>query len=316
LKKTLESVQKLDLIAGLEHELILVETGITDDINAVLQAISIRGIRVRRIAESHKGLAKARNLGVKEASGQILLFTDDDVQLPQSWIEIICAPILAGTADAVAGEVVIVPHLQRPWMTAVHRSWLATTDSVDLSNPDRLVGANMAISRAVFEKVPAFDEELGAGALGPGEETLFSWQLKEAGFRLAGMASCRVWHHFQEDRLLRNRWLAVSKQFGISIAYLAHHWQHETILNARYHYYLTLAGYWIRRIVRWRQSLQKEGISEWELGFLVRLHQLDYYLNERKHPRKYGRKGLIKLHPPSFASENLENRDKTHKGMS
>ena len=257
LNKTLESVQKLNLIPGLEHELILVETGIIEDTSAALQAVLMRGIKVRIIVEPRRGLAKARNRGVKEAAGRILLFTDDDVQLPQNWIEVMCGPILNGTADAVAGQVVIAPHLQRPWMLEVHRSWLASTESLDFSKPSRIVGANMAISRAVFKKVPGFDEELGAGALAAGEETLFSWQLLEAGFRIAGVAESRVWHHFEERRLLRSQWLAICKHFGVSIAYLTHHWQHETIHNARYHFYLTLSGYWVRRTIRWRQCLRK-----------------------------------------------------------
>jgi len=301
LKKTLESVQKLNLIPGLEHELILVKTSGADDTAAEMQAVAMRGIKVRNIVEPRKGLSIARNRGVKEAVGRIMLFTDDDVQLPQNWIEGMCGPILAGTADAVAGAVVMAAHLQRPWMMEIHRSYLASTDCLDFKKLDRMVGANMAISRTVFEKVPAFDEELGAGALAPGEETLFSWQLMEAGFCLAGMSECRILHHFEEKRLSRNQWLMVCKQFGISDAYLTYHWRHENIPNACYHFYYTLAGYWLRRTVRWRQCLKREGIPEWELYFLVRIHRLAYYLKQKNKPRKYEKKGLIKF---QSASEN------------
>ncbi len=52
-----------------------------------------------------------------------------------------------------------------------------------------MVGANMVFHRRVLSKVPGFDTDLGAGpgSLGFGEETLFSRQLTEAGFRIIGL---------------------------------------------------------------------------------------------------------------------------------
>ena len=49
-----------------------------------------------------------------------------------------------------------------------------------------LTGANMAFARRVLDKVPGFDRELGPGGLGFCDDTLFSLQLRTAGFRLAG----------------------------------------------------------------------------------------------------------------------------------
>ncbi|KAA6407127.1 MAG: hypothetical protein FRX48_09193 [Lasallia pustulata] len=51
---------------------------------------------------------------------------------------------------------------------------LASTEGLDPDAPKFMVGANMAFSRRVLEKVPSFDTELGPGALGFFDESLFS----------------------------------------------------------------------------------------------------------------------------------------------
>ena len=64
----------------------------------------------------------------------------------------------------------------------------------------------MAFARRVLEKVPAFDLELGAGPRGLlATETLFSRQLRTAGFRLlAAGEDSTVEHHCGEHRLTRS----------------------------------------------------------------------------------------------------------------
>jgi hypothetical protein len=127
----------------------------------------------------------------------MILFTDDDVRPPEDWIDGMCEPILLGKAQAVAGGVRIAPKLHRPWMEALHRGWLASTEGIDPAAPYTMFGANMGFSREVLSKVPAFDTELGPGALGFGDEMLFSWQLLEAGYQIHGALDVAVEHHFE-----------------------------------------------------------------------------------------------------------------------
>ncbi|WP_160164501.1 glycosyltransferase family 2 protein [Pedosphaera parvula] len=302
LKETLESVKELRSMLGLQQEVLVVDNGSSDETQAVVKQTQFAEIKLRYVFESRPGLAVARNRGVKEARGRLLLFTDDDVRLPQNWIELMCSPILEGRADAVVGRVKLAPELERGWMTATHRSWLASTEGVDFGNPERLVGANMALNRAVFEKVPMFDEELGAGALGSGEETLFSLQLKEAGFRLGAVPASEVWHFFGEERLRRRSWLAACMQQGKSGAYLNHHWRHERLARARYRLYANLARYYFWRVVKWKECRRAEGIPLWELILLERVNRLQHYFVECKRPYNYEVRGLVKSGGAAVAS--------------
>jgi glycosyltransferase involved in cell wall biosynthesis len=179
------------------------------------------------LREERRGLSHARNRGVAKAQGTALLFTDDDIRFPDQWVERMCTPILRGEADAVAGGVELAESVQAYWMTPHHRSLLASTERIDPNDPDRLVGANMAIASAVFESIPRFDTNLGAGQLGAGEETLFSWQMLAAGFNIKTAFDVAVTHHIDTTRLSREAWRELAKKMGRSDAYRSVHWRHR-----------------------------------------------------------------------------------------
>ena len=153
----------------------------------------------------------------------------------------------------------------------------------------------MAFSKLVLKKVPQFDTDLGAGALGFVDDSLFSLQIKEAGYRIGSALDIEVVHHFQQDRLLRTGFLQTAKKFGQSAAYTSYHWHHLDTSNLL----VRLIIQWTRLLV-WRAShrkavRQQEGISVRELDLLSSLHSCHYMLRERGTPRHYEKHGLLKL---------------------
>jgi glycosyltransferase involved in cell wall biosynthesis len=185
---------------------------------------------IRLVVEQAPGKGQAFNTGISTAAGEIMLCTDDDIRVPLNWIEGMCRPILDGVADAVAGGV-IFPHyiadaLARPPYSS-RRSWFASTEELDREAPARMVGANMAFHRQVLDRVPRFDLELGPGALGFYDETLFSLQLMAAGYKLAGAFDIMVEHHFDLTRLTRKGMIDLARKMGRSHAFVFHHWEHQ-----------------------------------------------------------------------------------------
>ena len=144
--------------------MLVVDNGSLDRTRRVVRQAKFWGRAPRYLYEPRPGVSYARNAGLAAARGEVLLWTDDDVRPGRTWIEAMCRPILDGRADAVAGRVKLPDYLERPWLRPWHRVCLAvdapTTGDFDLT------GANMAFARRVLEKVPAFDLELGPGALG------------------------------------------------------------------------------------------------------------------------------------------------------
>ncbi len=84
-------------------ELILVNNGSKDKTEGVAAVKTSANFKVRYAHEPIRGLSQARNVGIRLAKGEILLFIDDDVRPTTSWLRDMCAPILEGRADAVAG---------------------------------------------------------------------------------------------------------------------------------------------------------------------------------------------------------------------
>ena len=179
-----------------------------------------------------------------------------------------------------------------------HRDWLASTEySHQWDGPPMMIGANMAFSRQVLTKVPAFDLELGPGGSGFWDETLFSFQLNEAGYRIHRAFDVVAEHHFDEARLRRASFLADAKKRGRGLAYIKHHWEHGSIPHPRLQLALTLY-----RLVKWRmkntnQATNSEGIAPMEMWLVLHTYRLAHYLLERRRPRTYEKRGLVKRLP-------------------
>ncbi len=81
-------------------EVLVVDDGSSDATPAKLTAWMEMGLRLRVLSQSHAGPAAARNLGVVQAQGEIVLFTDADCAPAADWIEKMCAPF---QDQAIAG---------------------------------------------------------------------------------------------------------------------------------------------------------------------------------------------------------------------
>lgn len=289
LKGTLAALASVRVPRDCPAELLVVDNGSTDGTAEVVRGAVLPDLPCRLLVEPERGLSRARNRGVAEARGAALLFLDDDVRPGREWLAGMAEPILGGRAHAVAGGVTIAPHLERPWMTARHRAWLAATDGIDFENPQNLIGANMAVAREVFDRFASFDVELGAGALGFGEESLLVLELMEAGYRIAGAPHATVEHHFDASRLLRASWLESARRRGQKAAYLAHHWHREVLPDAPAQRLLAVMRLAYARGRHPADVWRREGCAEWEMLMVRKVHFWRRYLLERSRPAKFDR---------------------------
>lgn len=274
---------------GWTAELLLVDNASTDATPELMHAFNHPEMPVRVVREEKQGLSHARNRGVEEARGRALLFTDDDVRFPGDWIEGMGQPILDGPADAVAGGVTLADQIQKDWMTPRHRSLLASTERIDSDNPGRFVGANMAIAAEVFDEIPRFDPELGAGQLGTGEETLFSRQMWEAGFRIESAFDVVIEHHPDSSRLTRESFRDAARKRGRSSAHVNYHWRGQADWNV----VMLLGGlvFWGMKLAWWRVRhvwrIRKDGMAIEEFEILKRLYRVRQHLTEKLRRPKY-----------------------------
>jgi len=289
LSLTLESLAGVRLPKGFETELLVVDNASTDETSGVVAAARIPQMTVRYHYEPRAGKSVALNNAIARAQGDLLLFTDDDILVPRDWIQGLCEPILRGEAHAVCGAVRIPPHLNLPWMDNYHRGWLASTEDFRESDINNMVGGNMAFTHEVLEQVPALDPQLGAGMRGYHEESLFTWQLRLAGYRVKYLPHVVAEHHFSKSRLNRKSMLNIADKAGRSSAYVAHHWEHREIKHPRAKMLRALLrlAYWRLRRHGLRTPRDNDGAPRWEMEMAMDVAYHKQYLTERRQRRNY-----------------------------
>lgn len=225
LRSTLDSLEQQLLPSGRSAEVLVIDSGSTDDTWKMLATRTSRLGALRPIHEPIPGLSQARNRALKEARGEVLVWTDDDLRFRPDWLRNIATPLLEGRADATKGKVLLPPdrvEFIRGTPLETRTSWVAVDAGMSREEPGLLVGANMAFHRRVLEKVPAFDTEVGPGphSRGFGDDTLFSLRLREMGFTTMAVFEAEVEHHFELSRLDMPQILSVARRMGRSRAYI------------------------------------------------------------------------------------------------
>jgi len=210
---------------GIKHEVLVVNNAppgeLSERISRIAATFQIAGrAPVRVINEARPGKCMALNLGIGQASGQVLAFFDDDVQVTSEWLAIAAEFFRAKSFDAMQGPILIPSELQgnEEFMRALNR--YRTIHFVkypsSMSEIKTLTGANMAIRRAVFERVGLFDERLGPGQAGMSEDVEFAQRLLASGGKIGYEPNAEVYHEVDWSRLTEEYFRLRHEQQGRS----------------------------------------------------------------------------------------------------
>lgn len=213
----LDSLVAQVLPEAVEWEILVVDNNSTDRTREVVQDYSRRNPgRVRYIFEARQGLSHARNTGVREAHGDILAFTDDDVTVGPTWLASLTSVLHKDEWVGTGGRIVPVWGCAPPrWLPTKGRHALGPLVVFDLGPEPRQLaeapfGANMAFRHQVFQKHGNFRSDLGrcGGNLLSGEDTEFGDRLLAQGERLRYEPLAVVYHPVLESRLQKKYFLA------------------------------------------------------------------------------------------------------------
>lgn len=274
----LEAISATDI----PTELLVVDNGSSDGTPELLTAFADQHPEVISLREEARGRSRAITHALGRVRGEVVLFTDDDVRVPLSWVSDLAEPVLAGEADVVPGRVQLPDYLDRPWLASELR--VALAEFLDVSG-EGMVGGNVAVATTAVRAV-GFDEELGIGAHGYAEDVLFSWQLKADGYRIVGSWGPPVIHHVDVDRLSYQHMAELAVRNGSSHAYLWHHWLHSDLRFVRMRLLRDRARLLAERATH-RQDRNGEGIRLAEYQLIYRTTFFRQLLVERKQPPRY-----------------------------
>lgn len=144
-------------------ELLVIDNGSSDNTAEVLAHIEPLNMTLRYLSEPTAGVCRAKNLGVRNANGEILVFTDDDCQVAPQYFDDLMRHYARDNQPVIRGGRV---DLGDPMDAAI----TVKTDSqrailTNEQHPGGFVhGCNLTMAKAVFDKIGPWDERFGPGA--------------------------------------------------------------------------------------------------------------------------------------------------------
>jgi GT2 family glycosyltransferase len=153
-----------------------------------------RGHGARTIEQrAPRGPNAARNAGWRAAAGELVVFVDDDVQAPPTWLPALLAAAAATPErDVFAGPIHAAIEGGGPRSCGREDPPITTLDHGP-ADVDVRVGwsANLAIRRAALETIGGFDEAIPVGA---GDEEEWQERYRSAGGRVRYVAAAGLAH--------------------------------------------------------------------------------------------------------------------------
>jgi glycosyltransferase involved in cell wall biosynthesis len=192
-------------------EVIVVDNNSPDDTRQVVEdAARTFPVALRYFFEREQGRSPALNAGIRAARGSIIVTTDDDVRVPEDWLNRAAEGLERLRCDYVGGRVLPIWGAPRPAWIPNHggKQWavIALLDygpqPVEFGSRVPL-GVNMAFTRAAFDRAGLLDPNTGrrAGTLLGQEVREWCIRARRAGVR--GFYVPELWleHIIPADRL-------------------------------------------------------------------------------------------------------------------
>jgi glycosyltransferase involved in cell wall biosynthesis len=176
---------------GVETDIVVVDDGSTDGTIEVVRRIAATDRRIRLLESSHRGVARARNIGVEAARGDYVTFLDsDDLTEPGRFLRQIRK--LQDHPDVL----VVTGHSR--WFERMSADYRPVAGSIWHRRTDPSLG-NAMVRKSIFEDFGLFDETLSFG-----EDIDFFFRLFEADARILVEIEIANYYRLHSNNMTRN----------------------------------------------------------------------------------------------------------------
>ena len=209
IKECLENILKLEYP---NFDVLVVNDGSKDNLAEIVSHFP-----VKIISTPNRGLSSARNTGMKNASGEIIAYIDDDAYPDPQWLQYLAYAYLNSDHVCIGGPN-ISPYEDPFISTCVANApggplHVLETDEI----AEHVPGCNMSFRKESLIKIGGFDPQFRCA----GDDVDICWRIQESGETIGFHASAVVWHH------RRNSFKAYWKQqkgYGKAEALLQNKW--------------------------------------------------------------------------------------------
>jgi len=200
---------------GYPVEILVIDNNSTDstpDVCTSCKALAkTKDVNFQQVRETEQGLSHARNRGIKEALADVIIFLDDDIRVPESFVNAWLSFFDSfPDAKAAGGKIHVQFDDPRPeWMSSYLLPLLGHHDHGEAIKPykssDYPFGGNMAFKKEIFEEIGYFNTDLGriGSDLKASEEKEFFQRLREANETIYYVPDAYLYHRVNSARLTK-----------------------------------------------------------------------------------------------------------------
>lgn len=226
LRRTLSSLLKAPIPAGLEVTILVIDNNSKDDTEEVVREVQAgTERRIVYVRETNQGLSHARNAGVKAGTGDLIGCIDDDEEIDDQWYTVIAREFADEATQFIGGP--YLPNCPVPmprWLPPGYNGVIGVIEPKPRTRfappfPGNLQGGNAVLRRTVFDRIGLYSVKLGRsgkGLLSEEDAELYRRILK-ADLYGVHVPDLIIYHFIPPERLTRNYhrrwcyWRAVSQ---------------------------------------------------------------------------------------------------------
>jgi glycosyltransferase involved in cell wall biosynthesis len=191
-------------------EVVIVDDGSKDDTQSWLAGNTARSYAVKTLRQENGGPARARNAGIAAASGELILFIDDDVEPTP---ELIAEHLRFHDAEAdvvVIGPLASLDHYAQPWVaweqSKIERQYAAMERKEWEPSFRQFWTGNASVAKAHILAAGGFDVSFNRA-----EDIELGRRMHERGVRFRFNPKARGMHHAERSL---DAWIAMHKSYG------------------------------------------------------------------------------------------------------
>lgn len=201
----LESLQRLNYP---NYEVIVIDDGSKDNTPGIVKDYNCRCVRV-----PNGGLSRARNLGIQNATGEIVAFIDSDAYADPDWLFYMVTALNEHDARAVGGPNLAVPSDSFASHCIDQVPGNPTHVLLTDETAEHVPGCNMAFRKRALSEIGNFDPTHRAA----GDDVDVCWKLLIQNYKIAFAPGAVVWHHRRPTVM---KFLRQQQGYGYAEAFL------------------------------------------------------------------------------------------------
>ncbi|MDB4441902.1 glycosyltransferase [bacterium] len=209
IRDCLEGMQKLDYP---NFEVIVVNDGSTDETVGIVKGNGFRLINIE-----NQGLSNARNVGLEEATGEIVAYIDDDAFPDEHWLKYIACKFLTTDCAGVGGPNIAPPGEGKIADCIANAPGGPAHVLISDQEAEHIPGCNMAFRRDCLKAINGFDPKFKIA----GDDVDLCWRIQQGGLWLAFSPAAKVWHRPRNS--IRTYWKQ-QREYGKAEALLEKKW--------------------------------------------------------------------------------------------